>query len=215
MGITNGDNHHEGSIPGASEPNSYPKPSAQYRQDPIAIVGLANRLPGDNNSPSQLWKFLERGGVAQNDPPESRFSLQGHYDKSLKPHTMRTPGAMFLENIDPANFDASFFNINRADAIAMDPQQRQLLEVVYEGLENAGLSLETMSNALYGCFVGSYAVGIVPPVQIKPLGLTNLSNRLPGHAISRSRGPGHRNHSRCRTRYSEQQNKPFFQYKRC
>lgn len=186
MVITNGDTHHEGSIPRASEPNPYLKPSAQYRQDPIAIVGLANRLPGDNNSPSQLWDFLERGGVAQNDPPESRFSLQGHYDMSLKPHTIRTPGAMFLENIDPAKFDASFFNINRADAIAMDPQQRQLLEVVYEGLENAGLTLETMSNALYGCFVGSFAVGTVSPVHIQPAGLTKLPIRLPGHAISRS-----------------------------
>ena len=132
----------------------------EYRQDPIAVVGLANRLPGDNNNPTQLWDFLNRGGVAGNDPPESRFSLKGHYDKSLKPHTIRTPGAMFLENIDPAEFDAPFFNINRNDAIAMDPQQRQLLEVVYEGLENAGLTMEQISGALYGCFVGSYAVGI-------------------------------------------------------
>ena len=186
MIITNGDKRPEGSIPCAPEPDSYPKPSAQYRQDPIAVIGLANRLPGDNNNPSQLWDFLERGGVAQNDPPGSRFSLQGHYDKSLKPHTIRTPGAMFLENIDPANFDASFFNINRADAIAMDPQQRQLLEVVYEGLENAGLALETISNALYGCFVGSYAVGMVFPVHIGPSRLTHLSIRLPGHAIPRS-----------------------------
>ena len=202
-------------MPRASEQGSYPKPTTQYRQDPIAIVGLANRLPGNNNNPSQLWDFLERGGVAQNDPPESRFSLQGHYDKSLKPHTIRTPGAMFLESIDPANFDASFFNINRADAIAMDPQQRQLLEVVYEGLENAGLSLETMSNALYGCFVGSYAVGTVFPLPISTSGLTHSSIRLPGHAISRSRRSGHRYHSGCRTRYPQQQDKPFFQYKRC
>lgn len=66
---------------------------------------------------------------------------------------------MFLENIDPAEFDAAFFNINRADATAMDPQQRQLLEVVYEGFENAGVTLEQVYGSLYGCFVGSYAVG--------------------------------------------------------
>ncbi len=66
---------------------------------------------------------------------------------------------MFLENIDPAEFDASFFNINRADAIAMDPQQRQLLEVVYEAMENAGLTLEGVNGSQLGCFVGSYAVG--------------------------------------------------------
>ena len=130
-----------------------------YRQTPIAVVGIANRLPGNSNSPGQLWNFLLKGGVAGNDPPESRFSLQGHYDRSHKPHTMRTPGAMFLENVDPADFDASFFSISSADATAMDPQQRQLLEVVYEAMENAGLTLEQVSGAPIGCFVGSYAVG--------------------------------------------------------
>ena len=159
MVISSSNVGHEASSVQAGEASPSPKSSNHYRQDPVAIIGLANRLPGDSNNPSQLWDFLQRGGIAQNDPPESRFSLHGHYDKSLKPHTMRTPGAMFLENIDPAHFDASFFKISRADAIAMDPQQRQLLEVVYEGFENAGLTLEGISGTSYGCFVGSYAVG--------------------------------------------------------
>ncbi|KAJ5375590.1 Acyl transferase/acyl hydrolase/lysophospholipase [Penicillium concentricum] len=131
---------------------------APYRQDPIAVVGLANRLPGHSTNPSKLWEFLERGGVAENEPPASRWSLKGHYDASGKPHTVRTPGAMFVEDIDPADFDPGFFNISTADAIAIDPQQRQLLEVVYEAMENAGLSLESLNGAPYGCFVGSYAV---------------------------------------------------------
>lgn len=63
-----------------------------------------------------------------------------------------------MENVDAADFDAGFFNISTADAISIDPQQRQLLEVVYEGIENAGLSLEKLSGTEYGCFVGSYAV---------------------------------------------------------
>ena len=66
---------------------------------------------------------------------------------------------MFLENIDPSHFDASFFRINRTDAIAMCPQQRQLLEVIYEGFENARLALEGINGAFYGYFVGTYAVG--------------------------------------------------------
>jgi acyl transferase domain-containing protein len=154
---------HRASIPQTIQAESISEPKGQYRQDPIAVIGLANRLPGNSNNPSQLWDFLLRGGVAGNQPPESRFSLNGHYDKSLKPHTIRTPGAMFLESIDPAEFDAAFFNINRTDAIAMDPQQRQLLEVVYEGFENAGLALEQMHGSLFGCFVGSYAVGMAFP----------------------------------------------------
>ena len=159
MVASSSNGRHEALSHQAGEASPFFKSSTHHRQDPIAVIGFANRLPGDSNNPSQLWDFLQRGGIAQNDPPESRFNLRGHYDRSLKPHTMRTPGAMFLENIDPAHFDASFFKINRADAIAMDPQQRQLLEVVYESLENAGLTLEGISGALYGCFVGSYAVG--------------------------------------------------------
>lgn len=66
---------------------------------------------------------------------------------------MRSPGGMFLEHINPQDFDAQFFGISWTDAIAMDPQQRQLLEVTYEGLENAGISLESLDGASYGCFV--------------------------------------------------------------
>ena len=43
------------------------------------------------------------------------------------------------------------------EAIAMDPQVRQVLEVVYEGLENAGIPLESLTNQPVGCFVGSFA----------------------------------------------------------
>jgi acyl transferase domain-containing protein len=129
-----------------------------YRQEPVAVIGFANRLPGHSDNPTKLWELLERGGVAGNEPPASRWSLKGHFDGSRKPHTVRTPGAMFVENVDAADFDASFFSISTADAISIDPQQRQLLEVVYEGIENAGLSLEKLDGAAYGCFVGSYAV---------------------------------------------------------
>ncbi|KAK3356488.1 reducing type I polyketide synthase [Lasiosphaeria hispida] len=127
-------------------------------QTPIAVVGLACRLPGHSNSPKALWDFIERGGIAGNRPPDSRFNLEGHYDGSKKPHTMRSPGGMFLEDVDPRDFDAQFFSITTVDAIAMDPQQRQLLEVVYECLENSGTPLERISGAKVGCFVGSYAV---------------------------------------------------------
>ena len=131
----------------------------KYVQDPIAIIGMACRLPGNSNSPVALWNFLQRGGWADFDVPESRFNLRGHHDGSTKPKTMRPPGGMFLENINPQDFDAQFFKIARTDAISMDPNQRQLLEVVYEGLEGAGITLEALDGAQVGCFVGSYAVG--------------------------------------------------------
>ncbi len=146
-------------LPATMEQPSSSRP--RYVQEPIAVVGLACRLPGDSNSPTALWDFLYRGGVAKNDPPPSRFNLKGHFDGSRKNKTMRSPGGMFLEKIDPKDFDAQFFGISRVDAIAMDPQQRQLLEVVYEGLENAGIPLEALDGQPVGCFVGSYAVGMI------------------------------------------------------
>ena len=130
-----------------------------YVQEPVAVVGIACRLPGGSNSPQKLWELLERGGVASNKVPESRFNIKAHHDGSMKPRTMRPLGGMFLEDIDPADFDASFFEISRTEAISMDPNQRQMLEVAYEGLENAGISLEQLDGASVGCFVGSYASG--------------------------------------------------------
>lgn len=128
-------------------------------QVPIAVIGMACRLPGHCNTPHALWSFLERGGVAENEPPASRFSLPGHFDKDRRPRTMKSPGGMFMEDVDPEVFDGPFFNMSRADCIAMDPQQRQLLEVTYECLENAGIPLEKISGEKIGCLVGANAVG--------------------------------------------------------
>lgn len=128
-------------------------------QDPIAVVGMSCRLPGHCTNIKNLWSFISTGSVAQNDVPQSRWHLDGHHDGSAKPHTIRSPGGMFLEDIDLYAVDAQFFNLSRADAIAMDPQQRQLLEVVVECLENSGITLESISDKQIGCFTASYAVG--------------------------------------------------------
>jgi acyl transferase domain-containing protein len=129
-------------------------------QEPVAIVGFACRLPGQSTNPHKLWDLLERGGIASNKVPKSRFNIDGHWDGSLKPRTMRPLGGMFLEDTDPADFDASFFEISKSDAISMDPNQRQMLEVVFEGLENSGITLESLDGAPVGCFVGSFASGM-------------------------------------------------------
>ena len=147
------------SLPLTTHARPPPSIRAKYVQEPVAIIGFACRLPGNCNTPTALWNFLETCGCANNEPPSSRFNLRGHYDGSKKLTSMISPGGMFLENIDPRDIDAQFFKLSKAEAIAMDPQQRQLLEVVYEGLENAGISLEKLSGQPVGCFVGSYASG--------------------------------------------------------
>ncbi|KAI0416753.1 reducing type I polyketide synthase [Xylaria grammica] len=132
--------------------------SKPFVQNPIAIIGMACRLPGHCGTPDDFWNFMMSGGVASNTPPPNRFNLSGHFDASRKPQTMKTPGAMFMEDVDPADFDAQFFNINHSDAIAMDPQQRNLMEVTYECLENAGVPIEKLSGQRIGCLVGASAV---------------------------------------------------------
>ncbi|KAI0441390.1 putative polyketide synthase [Xylaria telfairii] len=129
----------------------------QFRQEPVAIVGFACRLPGGNHSPQKLWDFLERGDVASNQVPATRFNLNGHYDASHKPGTMRPPGGMFIGDVDLADFDAAFFEIGGTEAIAMDPNQRQMLEVAVEALENAGIPVNKLDGAPVACYVGSYA----------------------------------------------------------
>ena len=131
--------------------------SNHYRQEPVAIVGFGCRLPGGCTTPQKLWDFLERGDIASRVVPKTRFRLDGHYDGSLKPKTMRQPGGMFLDDINPDDFDAGFFEVGGSEAASMDPNQRQMLEVVFEGIENAGITLEELDGRPVGCFVGSYA----------------------------------------------------------
>lgn len=160
--------------------------SEHHVQEPVAIIGMACRLPGENNSPRALWEFLERGGIASNDVPANRFNLKGHYDGSRKPGTMRPPGGMFLESVDLADFDAPFFEISRAEAVSMDPNQRQMLEVVYESLENAGITLGSLDGASVGCFVGSYAVGMSLLTSHNRGTMLIPMTRLSRHSKSRS-----------------------------
>ncbi|KAK7955014.1 polyketide synthase [Apiospora saccharicola] len=127
-------------------------------QTPVAVVGLACRLPGKSNSPEALWKFLLDGGVADPTPPEHRYNFSTHYDGSQRPGTMPSPGGMLLRDVDLTAFDASFFNIGHAEAAVMDPQQRQLLEVTYECLENSGVPLEKLRGTRAGCVVANNAV---------------------------------------------------------
>ncbi|KAH8703520.1 hypothetical protein BGW36DRAFT_393834 [Talaromyces proteolyticus] len=128
-----------------------------FQQEKIAIVGFACRLPDNCSSPRALWEFLQEGRVANKKPPASRFTLDAHYDGRKRPQTLVSPGGMFLQDVDPRDIDAQFFKLTPIEATAMDPQQRQLLEVVYEGLENSGISLESISGKKVGCFVGAFA----------------------------------------------------------
>lgn len=119
---------------------------------PIAIVGMGLRLPGGVSSPDEFWNFLIEKKDGLCEVPETRYKLDSFYSES-KPHSVKTKKGYFLQE-DPAFFDADFFSINSFEAARMDPQQRQLMEVVWECLESAG---ETdWRGKEIGCFVGVY-----------------------------------------------------------
>jgi acyl transferase domain-containing protein len=119
---------------------------------PIAIVGMGLRLPGGVSCPDDFWKFLveKKDGLCK--VPESRYKVESFYSES-KPHSVRTNKGYFLRN-DPTCFDADFFSITPPEAARMDPQQRQLLEVIWESLESAGET--NWRGKEIGCFVGVY-----------------------------------------------------------
>lgn len=119
---------------------------------PIAIVGMACRLPGGVKSPDELYQFLleKKNGVCE--VPETRYTV-GSFYSATDPGTVKTRHGYFLQE-DPMLFDAPFFSISNYEAGRLDPQQRQLLEVVWECLENAGETNWHGKNI--GCYVGVY-----------------------------------------------------------
>ncbi|KAJ6172240.1 polyketide synthase [Penicillium chermesinum] len=117
------------------------------------IVGC--RLPGDIKSPTQMWDFLAQGKCAAGPVPQSRFNNEAYRGGGDEPGTSLGPGGYFLKD-DIRQFDNQFFGINNREAVDMDPEQRSLLEVVFECFESAGYSLGDLSGADVGCYVATF-----------------------------------------------------------
>ncbi|GAB1545493.1 hypothetical protein NUACC21_81690 [Scytonema sp. NUACC21] len=129
--------------------------------EPIAIVGIGCRFPGTNN-PKSFWHLLQNGVDAITEVPSDRWDINAFYDPDpLKPGKMNTRWGGFLEQV--SQFDANFFGISPREAERMDPQQRLVMEVAWEALENAGLSPETLSGTQTGVFIGigNYDYGLL------------------------------------------------------
>lgn len=122
--------------------------------EPIAIVGSGCRFTGEATSPAKLWELLKDPKDLTREVPKERFNVDGFYHPDGEYHgTTNSAKAYFLEQ-DHRLFDASFFNITPKEAEAIDPQQRMLLEVVYEALESAGYTLQDYSGKKVAVFAG-------------------------------------------------------------
>ncbi len=159
------------------------------KKEPIAIVGIGCRLPGKVNHPEDFWQLLKNEVNAITNVPADRWSLEKYYDPdNSKAGKIKNSKGGFVEGID--KFDADFFKIFPAEASRMDPQQRLLLEVTYQALEDAGISLETMSGSLTAVFMGVFMndywdmqTSALQQEHISPhvpmgVSLTSIANRL-------------------------------------
>lgn len=138
---------------GSSKSRPQPASSAPARTDePIAIVAVSCRFPGAPD-PEAFWEVLSGGVDAIREVPEDRFDIDEFYDPDPDvPGKTYTRFGGFLDEID--GFDPEFFGISPREAVWIEPQQRLMLETVWEGLERAGYAPAALRGSRTGVFVG-------------------------------------------------------------
>ncbi|KAH9879452.1 hypothetical protein IAQ61_001270 [Plenodomus lingam] len=155
---------------------------------PIAVVGLGCRFPGDVTSGEKFWNLLVSKRSARTETLPNRFNVDAFYHPDADRYgTANVRGGHYLAE-DVSLFDAPFFSISPAEAMAMDPMQRLLLEVTYEALENSGTPLSKASGTNTSCYIGCFTkdyeemqrrdIELAPKYQSTGASQTMLSNRL-------------------------------------
>ncbi|RYP81233.1 hypothetical protein DL769_002063 [Monosporascus sp. CRB-8-3] len=122
---------------------------------PVGIIGSACRFPGGADSPSKLWELLKDPKDILSEFPPDRLNLWSFYHQNGEHHgSTDVQNKSYLLSEDIRLFDSSFFRISPSEADCMDPQQRMLLETVYEALESAGCSLDQVKASLTSVYAG-------------------------------------------------------------
>jgi phthiocerol/phenolphthiocerol synthesis type-I polyketide synthase A len=124
--------------------------------EPIAVIGLGCRFPGDIFGPEAFWQFLCEGRSAVGKvPPDRWVPFDDGSPEVAAALSGTTRWGSFLADVDA--FDAEFFEISPREAAKIDPQQRLLLEVAHEALEHAGIPTDSLRRTQTGVFAGACA----------------------------------------------------------
>ena len=127
---------------------------ATMSTEPIAIVGIGCRLPGNVNNPEQFWELLRNKGNGVKQVPPDRWDAKEYLDVDRSAAgKMTTRWGGFIEHVD--QFDAAFFGVSPREAQLMDPQQRLAMELSWEALEDAGIDPLSLRGGNVGVFVGA------------------------------------------------------------
>ncbi|MFN8008640.1 MAG: beta-ketoacyl synthase N-terminal-like domain-containing protein [Terriglobia bacterium] len=123
------------------------------KQEPVAVIGMGCRYPWNIGDPESFWELLRASRDAIREVPPDRWKVDNYYDPDPDaPGKIATRWGGFLKDID--QFDPDFFGIAPREAINMDPQQRLILEVGWEALENAGYAPDNLIGSKTGVYVG-------------------------------------------------------------
>ncbi|MFB1296307.1 type I polyketide synthase [Mycobacterium sp. pW049] len=177
-----------GEVLGLAEASSVPRPASvvtTHTDEPIAIVSVSCRFPGAPD-PEAFWDVLSGGIDAIREVPEDRFDIDEFYDPDPDaPGKTYTRYGGFLDGID--GFDPEFFGISPREAVWIEPQQRLMLETVWEGLERAGYGPSSLRGSRTGVFVGvaaneyAHLLSSEPVDKIEPHFITgNALNAISG-----------------------------------
>jgi len=135
------------------------------KHEPIAIVGMACRLPGDSNTPEAFWQLLSEGRDTVREVPPDRWDVEAYYDP--RPEALgkaRTKAGSFLNGVE--QFDPAFFGMSPREARGLDPQQRLLLESCWEALEHAAIPADKLDGSLTGVFIGITSIDYSARVDV-------------------------------------------------